>query len=110
MACIDQSRNLKIELGDEVQNMGVAMDDTTTASGKIYRAWMEIKDTFSGHNRLSLLQSCEHGEDAAQKAYSEALREDIPAYLRELIAEQQKSLKATLDEIRSLREEAAVEQ
>ncbi len=108
MTCIDQSRTLKIELGDEVQNMGGTMDSTTTASGKLYRAWMEVKNTFTGHDRHSLLASCEYGEDAAQKAYSEALREDIPAYLRELIAEQQKSLKGSHDEIRSFRDQALV--
>ena len=40
---IDQSRNIRNQLGTEVQALHGKMDDGTTASGKIYRAWMDVK-------------------------------------------------------------------
>src|SRR5436305_11415260 len=43
---IDQSRNLRNALGVEVQTLHADMDKGTTASGKIYRAWMDVKKAF----------------------------------------------------------------
>ena len=103
---IDQSRNIRNELGTEVQTLKVEMDDGTTASGKIYRAWMDVKAAFTGHDRHTVLENCEFGEDAAQKAYKSALEtEGLPAYLVQLISKQQIELKRAHDEVKALRDE-----
>jgi len=103
---IDQSRNIRNELGTEVQTFKGKMDEGTTASGKIYRAWMDVKAAFSGHDRQSVLENCEFGEDAAQKAYKTALEtEGLPAYLVQLISKQQTELKGAHDEVKALRDE-----
>ena len=105
---IDQSRNIRNELGTEVQTLKGNMDDGTTASGKIYRAWMDVKAVFTGHDRHTVLENCEYGEDAAQKAYKSAINtEDLPAYLKELITKQQQELKGAHDEVKALRDEYA---
>ena len=103
---IDQSRNIRNELGTEVQTLKGEMDDGTTGSGKIYRAWMDVKAVFTGHDRHTVLENCEFGEDAAQKAYKSALEtDDLPAYLVELISKQQIELRAAHDEVKALRDE-----
>ncbi len=103
---IDQSRNLRNALGTEVQTLGVKMDDGTTSSGKIYRAWMDVKALFTGHDRQTVLDNCEYGEDAAQKAYKSASNtEGLPAYLFALLNRQKNELKASHDEIKSLRDQ-----
>lgn len=105
---IDESRKARMELGKEVQVLGGEMADGTMTSGKIYRAWMDVKALFTGHDRNTILSNCEAGEDAAQKAYDSALEEkDLPDYLRETIIDQQQALKYSHDEIRSLRNETA---
>src|SRR6202020_2078471 len=82
---IAESHRNKIALATEVQSMGGDVDNGTTARGKIYRAWMDVKAVFTGHNRHSILANCEAGEDAAQRAYRTALEhEALPAYIREL--------------------------
>ena len=48
---IDESRQLKIALGHEVQVLGGSIDDSTRLSGKIYRAWMSVAAVFTGHDR-----------------------------------------------------------
>ncbi|HEX5154636.1 MAG TPA: PA2169 family four-helix-bundle protein [Parafilimonas sp.] len=106
LSYIDQSRNLRNVLGTEVQNLGVKMDEGTTASGKIYRAWMDVKALFTGKDRQTILNNCEYGEDAAQKAYKDALKTDgLPAYLFALINRQKEDLKQAHDEIKSLRDQ-----
>lgn len=105
---IDESRKMRMELGTEVQVLGGAMAEGTMVSGKIYRAWMDLKAVFTGHDRHAILSNCEAGEDAAQKAYDTALEdEDLPKYLNQIISEQQQALKYSHDEIKSFRDETA---
>jgi uncharacterized protein (TIGR02284 family) len=80
--------------------------DDTTLKGKIYRAWMDVKATFTGKDRKALLASCEFGEDAAQKAYDSALSSDaqLSADVRQLIMDQKSSLKKSHDRIKALRD------
>lgn len=94
-------------LGTEVQALGGEMKSgtSTTNSGKIYKAWMDVKAVFTGHDRKTVLNNCEFGEDAAQKAYDAALlSEDLPAYLREMVSKQKHILKGSHDEIKALRD------
>lgn len=105
---IIESEGLKLELASEIEMLGGTVDTGTTASGKIYRAWMDIKATFTGHTRHAVLASCEGGEDAAQKAYRSALEsEDITVTLRSKISEQQQQLRVGHDRIKALRDQAA---
>lgn len=78
----------------------------TTLRGKIYRTWMDVKATFTGNDRKSILASCEFGEDAAQKAYDTALSSDadLPVEVRQLIMDQKMSLKKSHDRIKRMRD------
>lgn len=60
-------------LMNQVRRLGGTTDDGTTISGKIYRAWMDVKATFGGDDAKGILESCEGGEDAAKKAYETAI-------------------------------------
>ncbi|WP_315822238.1 PA2169 family four-helix-bundle protein [Paraflavitalea speifideaquila] len=103
----DQSRQNKAELIQEVQKKGGNADtDSTTNSGKIYRTWMSVKATFSGKDRKSVLAACEFGEDAAQKAYQEALESDatLDVDARQTIVKQKTSLKESHDLIKRHRD------
>ncbi len=103
---IDESRDLRNALGTEVEVLGVKMDEGTTSSGKIYRAWMDVKTLFTGNDRQTVLNNCEYGEDAAQKAYKSALgTENLPAYIFALINRQKDALKKSHDEIKALRDQ-----
>jgi uncharacterized protein (TIGR02284 family) len=102
---IVESRFIRIELAEEVQNMGGEFETGTTASGKIYRAWTDVKTVFTGLDPYNILSNCEHSEDATQEAYHDALdSEDLPAYIRALIQKQQQILKVSHDKIRGMRD------
>jgi uncharacterized protein (TIGR02284 family) len=102
---IGESHKHKLALATEVQALGTDIDQGTTNSGKIYRAWMDVKAVFTGHDRKTVLNNCEFGEDAAQKAYKTALEEeDLSANLRSLISEQKAELRVSHDQIKSLRD------
>lgn len=101
----EESRQYANELGSEVVKLGGKPETGTTASGKIYRAWMDVKATFTGKDRHSILAACEYGEDAAQKAYKEALEDnDLTGGLREKVMEQKAALRNSHDLIKQYRD------
>ena len=102
----DESRQYAAELTQEVVKLGGEPATGTTNSGKIYRVWMDVKATFSGNSRQAILENCEFGEDAAQKAYDSALKSDaeINADTRQLITNQKSSLKTSHDVIKKYRD------
>ena len=103
----NDSRKYGAELTQEVNKLGGEAARDTTTSGKIYRAWMDVKALFSGKGRHAILEACETGEDAAQKAYIAALEEeDLPAFLRGTISTQKELLKNSHDEIKTLRDQS----
>jgi uncharacterized protein (TIGR02284 family) len=101
-----ESRQYATELTAEVARLGGEPATGTTASGKIYRAWMDVKATFTGKDRKALLASCEYGEDAAQRAYEDALADDayLPTNIRQLITSQKASLKTAHDMVKKYRD------
>ncbi|MBK7884906.1 MAG: PA2169 family four-helix-bundle protein [Chitinophagaceae bacterium] len=102
----DESRKYVAELTQKVTSLGGEPANDTTNKGKIYRVWMDVKATFTGSDRKTILDSCEFGEDAAQKAYKEALASEaeIDADTRQLITAQQASLKTSHDIIKKYRD------
>jgi uncharacterized protein (TIGR02284 family) len=101
-----ESRNYSRELIDQVRRLGGEPASGTTTSGKIYRTWMDIKSGFSRSERKSVLEECEFGEDAAQKAYEKALDPDnnLPPDVRTLVEEEKTSLRSSHDTIKSYRD------
>jgi uncharacterized protein (TIGR02284 family) len=102
----DESRKYANQLTEMIRNYGGdPAIRSTTASGKIYRVWMDVKSTFAGKDRQAVLNSCEFGEDAAQAAYRDALASDeLSEESRELIREQQASLRKSHDLIKKYRD------
>jgi uncharacterized protein (TIGR02284 family) len=102
----NDSRKYAAELTQEINKFGGDATTDTTTSGKVYRAWMDVKATFTGHDRQSVLESCEYGEDAAQKAYNDALASDaeMSAETRQLITSQQSTLRIAHNLIKKYRE------
>jgi uncharacterized protein (TIGR02284 family) len=94
------------ELKGEVAKLGGKPVNDTTQSGKVYRLWMDIRAKASAHDRRSILALCEFGEDAAQRAYEAALKADveIPAPIKQIILNQQSSLKADHDVVKRYRD------
>jgi uncharacterized protein (TIGR02284 family) len=102
----DESRGYTSELTDCVRRLGGEPTASTTGSGKVYRVWMDVKSSLSGHGKQSILELCEFGEDAAQKAYQRALDEkDLLPDIRTLILNEQQSLRQSHDTIKNYRDQ-----
>lgn len=102
-----ESRRYATELSADVVRLGGEPASGTTTAGKIYRGWMDVKATFTGSDRQSLLASCEFGEDAAQRAYESALSStelQSQGDVYSLIATQKASLRISHDLVKKYRD------
>lgn len=99
------SRKNVTELAGLVGKNGENPDTGNTILGSLHRAWIEIKASFGGDDRHSILQECERGEDAIKKAYRDALQEnDLGSEVRETLLSQQTEINASHDVIKGLRD------
>lgn len=101
-----ESRKNNQELTQEIAGLGGIPDNGTTAGGKIYRAWMDVKATFGGDDAAGVLSSCEGGEDAAKRAYQTALESgNLSADTSAMVARQQGTQREAHDKIKALRDQ-----
>lgn len=77
-----------------------------TVSGALHRGWVAVKGTVGADSELTILESCERGEDTAIARYRKALKSDLPADVRALVQRQADGAQRNHDEIRDLRNEA----
>ncbi len=103
---IRESEQYKNDLIAKLGALGGEVSTDTTLSGKIYRAWMDVKATFTGSSRKAILENCEFGEDAWRRAYEAALSSDaeMSTEVRQLITEQYNSEKNSHDLIKKYRD------
>lgn len=106
MKMADESRLNVSSLTEHVRKFGGEADSGTSALGKIHRAWMDVKVTFTGKDRLEILESCEFGDEHAQKAYEDALASDadLDVETRKLITSQKETIKQSYDNIKRMRD------
>jgi uncharacterized protein (TIGR02284 family) len=93
-------------LSQAVDQIGGEVETGTSGAGTIHRAWLDIKATFSGHDRKSILEECERGEDAIKKAYRDALAYDsgLSPDLKQLVSQEEEGIFSAHDKIKALRD------
>lgn len=99
VGCADAAR----ELEALVRQYGGEPADGGTAAGALHRGWVQIKGAVGADSELSILESCERGEDSAIARYRKALKEDLPADVRAVVEKQAAGAQKNHDQIRDLR-------
>jgi uncharacterized protein (TIGR02284 family) len=93
------------ELKREVAAFGESPDKDGGPLGALHRTWMDIKAAVTSGDREAILKTCITGEEAAVKAYTEALEdENISGNIRGIISEQLSGVQVALNSIRTLAE------
>ena len=117
---VDAGSALKRVFGDRAAQCGVASGELValvmqyggepasggTASGAMHRGWVHVKAAVGANSELSMLEECERGEDAALARYRKALKQTLPADVRELIQRQADGAQRNHDQIKALRDQA----
>ncbi len=97
------------ELEAALASTGETTDVGGTGIGAIHRVWGDLKAKLGGSDH-TLLETAEQGEDAAKKAYKEALEgNDVTdPRLRQLLTTQQQHIQASHDKVKAMRDTTAV--
>ena len=96
----------------ELQTEGVQLgdpdpEDSSSVSGSMHRAWINIKSAVTNRDRHAILAEAERGEDSAVAAYKDAMEKELPAPIKDIVMRQSTEVRAAHDKIRSLRDAAA---
>jgi uncharacterized protein (TIGR02284 family) len=96
--------NFRGELENELHRHGVAdVHESGTAVGVLNRAWSELKAKLGGGDPM-LLETAEQGEDEAVDVYKDALDQELPLPLRQLLTAQQTQIVLSHDFVREQRD------
>jgi uncharacterized protein (TIGR02284 family) len=91
-------------LEEELHLQGVHdIHERGTATGTLQRVWADLKAKLGGGDH-ALLEAAERSEDEAKRVYGDALKQDLPLPLRQLVAEQQAHILLSHDYVRSHRD------
>jgi len=77
-----------------------------TAGGALHRGWVHVKGSLGADSELTILESCERGEDTAIARYRKALKHALPPEVREVVQRQAEGAQRNHDEIRAARPSA----
>lgn len=103
--CASTSFKCKQELTTEILKLGGTPIEGTRNTGKLYRAWMDVKAALTGKDRKAILNSCEFGEDVAVKNYADTLKDEaVDSSLYPLISNQYNLIKADHNKVKTLRD------
>ena len=102
----DDSRENVHQLGRLINQNGGNVEMGMSTSCTIHRMWLDVKATFSGHDRKSVLEECERGEDAIKQAYKKALEpeSELSPEFRTVVLNQQQGIEAANNKIKNLRD------
>ncbi len=90
------------QLESQISKLGGEPSDGGTAAAFFHRRLLDLK-TMAGHDHdAAVISEAERGEDAAKKAYQEALTKDVPTDLHDLIQEQYRVVLETHNKVRAL--------
>jgi uncharacterized protein (TIGR02284 family) len=95
------------ELQDRIRSLGGDPDKAGSVAGSLHRGWIDLKSALTSNEPHAVLAEAERGEDAAVKAYREALEENIDPVSRGIVSRQYASVQAAHDRIKSLRDSVA---
>ena len=79
------------------------IEESTTISGSLRRAWGEVKSTLGGGDR-ALLATAGQAEDALMKEYAKALETQQPFPVRQLIVTQYAEVQGNIEFIKLAQE------
>lgn len=86
---------------------GLENDTGGTTSGALHRFWGDMKGKM-GAGDHALLETAEQGEDAAKKAYQDALQKtEVSGNIRQILQRQQTHIQQSHDKVKALRDSKA---
>ncbi len=92
------------QLENEIIRLGKHDPDRSgSTAGALHRRWIDLKAAMGGGDH-TILSSVESGEDSAKKEFEQALGDNLPQDIKDILRQQQQSVIAAHDHVRMLRD------
>lgn len=103
---ISDSKLMKVELINLIQERGGKADDTATTAGAIHRAWIDVKNSLPvGNKEKSTLENVVYGEENAVNAYQQAITGgDLDPESTKVISEHLRQLRESHTKFKNIEE------
>jgi uncharacterized protein (TIGR02284 family) len=92
------------ELQSLVQSLGGDPETSGSTAGAMHRGWINLKSAITGKDEQAVLNECERGEDSAKNTYKDALEEQLPSNILEVVRNQFDSIVQAHDRVKMLRD------
>jgi len=93
------------EIEDQMFKLNLKPDESSSITGTVHRAWIDLKSALTSKDNKAVLNECERGEDYAVKAYQTALKAtDLPSNLKSVIEKQYQGVQEAHNTIKALRD------
>jgi len=97
--------SFRADLEAELHRAGMHdVKDSGSVAGTLHRTWGDLKAKLGGGDH-TLLETAEQGEDEAKKTYKDALEQNLPMPIRQLLTEQQAHILTSHDYVKRHRDE-----
>jgi uncharacterized protein (TIGR02284 family) len=91
------------ELQKTVASLGEKPAESGHVAATLHRGWINLKEALSKNEDAAIISEAEAGEDAAKKAYSEALAKPLPAEIKALVSKQYDGVLQAHNAVRDLK-------
>jgi uncharacterized protein (TIGR02284 family) len=71
-------------------------------TGAAHRMWVDLRTALSRNERQVILEEVARGESAAEEAYDDALRQNLPMDVRQVVREQHRRVRETRNRYRAM--------
>jgi uncharacterized protein (TIGR02284 family) len=96
--------SFRADLENELHRAGMHdVKESGSVAGALHRSWGDLKAKLGGGDH-TLLETAEQGEDEAKKVYKDALAQDLPTPIRQLLTEQQAHILTAHDYVKRHRD------
>ena len=93
------------ELDKEIRTLNETPKEEGSFTGKLSRAWMDIKVAVSGDHDEAILEECIRGEKHSAEEYEEALDENkFAPYLEEVLKKQLSDINNMIAEVKTMKD------
>jgi uncharacterized protein (TIGR02284 family) len=101
----EDCRGAAQELNEQIRANGGNPDDRGSVAGALHRGWVSVKSSLSTYDDKAVLEECERGEDNALARYRKALKQPLPANIKQIVERQMQGVQRNHDQIKTLRDQ-----
>ena len=98
----EQRQTFVHDLEPHLNRLGGSTLSSGSRAGAVHRGWMNVKAHVPGHQDQTIVTEAERGENAAIKAYDEALNGMLPPTVIGVVEAQREEMRSTEKRIREL--------